>query len=116
MQYPYPASTNNVESTRNSVKTNNTEKQQRDTKDSNVDLNHKSSRHRDTGKSDDNSSNGTFAMNNTQNNTKQQSPYVCAKPIIVSDGCEAKYPHGKKPAKLNTTLNVLKIKFKNNTL
>ena len=96
MQYPYPASNNNnVDSTRNSVKTNNTEKQQQDTKDSNGDTNHKSSRHRDTGKSDDNSSNATFAMNNTQSNTKQQSTYVCAKPI-ASDGCEPKYPQGKK--------------------
>ena len=75
MQYPYPASNNNnVDSTRNSVKTNNTEKQQpqqRDTKDSNGDMSHKPSRHRDTGKSDDNSSNATFATNNTQTNTKK---------------------------------------------
>ena len=94
MQYPFPANNSNVDSTRNSVKTNNTEKQNQDSNNSNGDFNHNLNRNRDTGKINDNSPNDTFAMNSTQNNTNNQSTYVCAKPI-VSDGCEQKYSQGK---------------------
>lgn len=94
MQYPYPANSNNVDSTRNSVKNNSHEKQG-DTKDGNGDMNPKTNRHRDTGKSDDDSSNATFAINSKHNNPTKQNLYVSAQPII-SNGCEAKYSHGKK--------------------
>ena len=73
MQYPYSAN-NNSDITRSNIKSNNnSEHQLRDTKESNVgDINQKSGRPRDTGKPEDTSSHGTFAINNAQS-TKQQS-------------------------------------------
>ena len=94
MQYPYPANSNNADSTRNSVKTNSHENQA-DKEDANEDMNPKTNRHRDTGKSDDDSSNATYAINSKHTNSTKQNLYISAQPII-SNGCEAEYSHGKK--------------------
>jgi hypothetical protein len=79
MQYPY-SSNNNADITRSNIKSNNnTEHQPRDTKESNIgDINPKSGRPRDTGKPEDTSSHGTFAINNAQSTKQQPSSYnIC---------------------------------------
>ena len=76
MQYPYSAN-NNPDIPRSNIKSNNSsEHQPRDTKESNIgDINQKSGRPRDTGKPEDTSSHGTFAINNAQNIKQQPSAY-----------------------------------------
>ena len=93
MQYPFSANNPNADGTRNNVKSNNTENQQRDSKENNGEINPKSVRPRDTGKSDDKTSNGTFAMNNDQGPKKQQNPYI-SESAIVTDTYTIKYPQG----------------------
>ena len=76
MQYPYSAN-NNADITRSNIKSNNnSEHQLRDTKENNIgDTNQKSGRPRDTGKPEDISSQGNFAINNAQGTKQQPSSY-----------------------------------------
>ena len=95
MQYPFSANnnTNNADGTRNNVKSNNPEHQQRDSKENNGDIDPTSGRTCDTGKSDDISSNGTFAMSSVQSPKTQQSPYITEK-ANASDNYAIQYHQG----------------------
>ena len=96
MQYPFSANnnTNNADVARNNVKSNNPEHQQRDSKENNGDIDPTSSgRTCDTGKSDDISSNGTFAMSSVQSPRTQQSPYISEK-ANASDNYAIQYQQG----------------------
>merc|ERR1719270_3304440 len=72
MQYPYAPNSNNLDNSRNKLQSNNIEGPSRDSNTSSGDFNSKSGRPHDTGKSDDNISNGTFGMSNIHGNKQQQ--------------------------------------------
>lgn len=74
MQYPYtPNNNNNVDNSRNRLMSNNVEAQSRDAKENSGDFNTKSGRPHDIGKSEDNITNSTFGISNTQSTKQQQS-------------------------------------------
>ena len=74
MQYPYiPNNNNNLDNSRNKLMSNNVESQSRDTKESNGDFNTKPGRPHDIGKSEDNITNSTFPISNSQGTKQQQS-------------------------------------------
>ena len=81
MQYPYAPNTNNLDNSRNKLQSNNIEVPSRDSNTSSGDFNSKSGRAHDTGKSDDNISNGTFGMSNIHANKQQQSTFIISSPL-----------------------------------